>query len=85
MTHELYKLLTFLDNEALLYRLDRAPPDAVTVSLALAGERLEITVPEDADVQFIRFTGDDNIGMRLPASPSSIDGCEPKFQTETLR
>jgi hypothetical protein len=62
MTHDLYKLLTFLDEEALLYRLGRAPPDAVAVSLALDGERLEITVSEDGSIQFMRFTGDDNVG-----------------------
>jgi hypothetical protein len=67
MTHELYRLLTFLDHEALVYRLDRAPPDAVVVSLALAGERLEITVTEDAEVQFLRFTGDDDVGDASPA------------------
>jgi len=30
MTHELYKLLKYLEEEALLYRLDRALPDGVS-------------------------------------------------------
>jgi hypothetical protein len=62
MTHALYELLAFLDEEAFLYRLDRAPPDAIVISLTLQSERLEITVSEDGDIHFLRFTGDDNVG-----------------------
>jgi hypothetical protein len=62
MTHALYELLAFLDDEAFAYRLDRTPPDAITITLALQDERLEVTVFEGGDIQFLRFTGDDNIG-----------------------
>jgi len=62
MAHELYDLLRLLDDEAFLYRVDRSPPDAVTISLILSDERLEITVADDGTTHFVRFTGDDNIG-----------------------
>jgi hypothetical protein len=62
MTHALYKLLAFLDDEAFFYRLDRAPPDAILISLTLENERLEITVAEEGGIHFVRFTGDDNVG-----------------------
>jgi hypothetical protein len=55
-------LLAFLDEEAFRYRLDRAPPDAITISLSLQDERLEVTVSEDGNIHFLRFTGDDNVG-----------------------
>lgn len=60
MAHAIFKLLTLLDEEAFLYRLDRAPPDAIMISFSLGSERLEITVSDDEKMRFVRFTGDDN-------------------------
>ena len=62
MAHTLYTLLTYLDDEALLYHLERAPPDGVLIGLSFSGERLEIAVSEDGKIEFFRFTGDDNVG-----------------------
>jgi hypothetical protein len=62
MTHELYKVLSFLDEECLWYRLDRNPPDAIAITLTLHGERLEISVFEDGRVEFVRFRGDEHAG-----------------------
>lgn len=67
MTHAIYKLLTFLDDEALSYHLDRILPDAITVALAPAGERLEITVFDDGRIEVLSFVGTNNIGDRSPA------------------
>jgi len=62
VSHNFFNLLTFLDDECLLYRLDRAPPDAITITLVLSGERLEITVFENGRIEFLHFVGSDNIG-----------------------
>ena len=62
MGHELYDLLSFLDAECLWYRLDRNPPDAITITVTLEDERLEISVFEDSHIEFVRFRADAHIG-----------------------
>lgn len=67
MGHPLYKSLTFLDEEAILYRLDRGPPDGITVSVVLSDERFKVTLSDDGPTDFGRFNGDDNVGNASPA------------------
>ncbi len=61
MTHELYRLLKLLDEEHLSYRLDRYCPDAILVTVTLVGERIEISVFEDAHIEYSRFKGDESV------------------------
>jgi hypothetical protein len=61
MHHELYRLLTFLDKERLFYRLDRYQPDAVTATVTLVGERVEISVFDDGHIEYSRFLGDESV------------------------
>lgn len=67
MGHPLYKSLTYLDEEAILYHLDRGTSDGITVSLALSGERFKVTLSDDGPTDFGRFNGDDNVGNASPA------------------
>ena len=61
MVHELYQLLRLLDEEHLSYRIDRHQPDAIMVTIWLVGERIEISVFEDAHIEYSRFTGDESL------------------------
>jgi len=73
MDHELYRLLTFLDKERLFYRLDRYQPDAVTATVTLVGERLEISVFDDGHIEYSRFLGDESVEGGSEAIASLYD------------
>jgi hypothetical protein len=61
MAHELYRLLTFLDNQRLSYDLRRYRSDTVTITVSLVGERTEIDVFEDGHIEYSRFMGDESV------------------------
>ena len=60
-THGLYRLLQFLDEIRLHYRLDRHRPDTVRVTVFVVGERTEIDVFDDGHLEITRFTGDESV------------------------
>jgi hypothetical protein len=78
MRHELYKLLSFLDEECLWYRLDRNPPDAITITVTLAGERLEINVLENGRIEFVRFRGNDHAEGNLAVVARLYERLRPR-------
>jgi hypothetical protein len=57
LSHELYRLLAFLDETKLHYRIDRHRPDTVLVTVTAVGDRIEIDVFDDGHIEFCRFTG----------------------------
>ena len=61
MTHTLFRLLNLLDRHRLHYRIDRDRPDAVRLTVTVAGERLEVDVFEDGHTEYSRFTGYENV------------------------
>ena len=50
-----------LDSAHLWYRLDRCRDDTVLVTVTASGERLEIDVFEDGNVEFSRFQGSEAV------------------------
>ena len=61
MTHALFSLIQFLEEQRLWFRIDRLRPDSVMVTVTLVGERLEIDVFEDGHFEYSRFRGNEDV------------------------
>ena len=60
-THPLYHLLENLENAGIYFTLGRYHPDSITVSLTVPGERIEIYVYENGQMEVSRFKGHEGI------------------------
>lgn len=67
MSHNLYKVLSLLDQAKLHYTLGRFLPDAVTIQLTVVGARYEINVHESGEILTSGFSGDESVeeGMKF--------------------
>jgi len=61
MTHAIFELLSELDAARLYYTLSRTRPEAILVSIALVGERVEVDVFDDGHMEVSRFRGSEEI------------------------
>ncbi len=61
MAHPLFDLLTRLEAAGIPFRINRRRPDTILVSLASAGERIEIDVFADGYMEVTRFTGNEDV------------------------
>jgi hypothetical protein len=61
MTHPLFALLAELDSASIYYEIARyRDAAAVTVSLTLVGERVEVDVFDDGHMEVSRFPGSED-------------------------
>jgi hypothetical protein len=61
MNHPLYKLLADLEDASIHFTINRYRPDTILVALTLVGERVEIDVFEDGQMNVSRFPGSEDI------------------------
>ena len=61
MTHPLYELLAELEEANIHFLLARHRPEAVTVTLTLVGERVEVDVFADGHMEVARFPGSERV------------------------
>lgn len=61
MAHPLFDLLTRLEAAGIAFEISRSRPDTILVSLASAGERIEIDVFADGYMEVMRFTGNEDV------------------------
>lgn len=61
MPHPLYELLRRLEEAKIHYTLGRHRDDTVLVTLTLVGERVEVDVFEDGQMEVSRFRGSEDI------------------------
>ncbi len=61
MSHPLFDLLTELERARIHFTLGRYRDDTVLVTLTLVGERVEIDVFADGQMQVSRFKGNEDI------------------------
>lgn len=59
--HPLFQLLQALDSARIHYTLSRHRDDTVLVSMTLVGERVEVDVFEDGNMEVSRFRGSEDI------------------------
>lgn len=60
LTNRLLHLLNLLNRKKLMFRLDQQSDDAVMVSFAFVGMRVEVEVFED-HIEFSTFSGDESV------------------------
>lgn len=61
MSHELYRVIRLLEHEGVHYRLDRHRDDSILITATLVGQRIEIDVFEDGDIEYARFCGNEDV------------------------
>jgi hypothetical protein len=61
MSHQLYQLLSRLEDAKIHYTLARYRQETILVTLTLVGERVEVDVFEDGHIEVSRFSGNENI------------------------
>ena len=69
MSHPLYHLLNQLEAARIHFTVGRYRPDSVLVTLTTVGERVEVDVFADGNMEVSRFVGRENIvgGVELVA------------------
>jgi hypothetical protein len=73
MTHPLFQVLRMLDEARLWYRLERTREDTVLIMVTAVGERFEIDVFENGEVEVSRFRGNEDVESGLDVVRSIID------------
>ena len=73
MTHALFQILRMLDEARLWYRLDRVRDDAVLITVTMVGERCEIGVFENGQVEVSRFQGSEDVELGLGVVHSILE------------
>jgi len=61
LTHPLFDLLADLDAASIHYTLARDRPDTVRVNVTVVGERVEVDVFEDGQMEVARFGGSEAV------------------------
>lgn len=61
MDHPLYDLLEKLDKANIHYTLSRDRDEAISVTVSLVGERIEVDVFEDGHMEVSRFLGTEDV------------------------
>lgn len=61
MSSELFETIKALEAARLHFFIERTQPDAITLTVTLVGERMEIYVFEDDHIEISRFRGDESI------------------------
>ena len=63
INHVLYEILNKLDESRVHYRLDKQRPRAIMICIAVPGERIEMEVFDNGDIETSRFVGDESVSM----------------------
>lgn len=59
--HNLYKILTKLEEASIYYELGRYADNTITISARVVGARIEIEVFDDGEIQTSIFKGDESV------------------------
>ncbi len=73
MSHPLFDLMRKLDDQNVPFTIHRYRDDSVMVSLTLPGERVEIDVFEDGRIEYLRFSGSEEVLDDLAALDRLIE------------
>jgi hypothetical protein len=61
MSHPLFELVAALEHRGIHFTLQRRRPDTILVTMTLVGERVEVDVFEDGQMEVSRFKGNESI------------------------
>ena len=73
MSSNLFKAMKLLESKQIHFTIDRTSPFAITLTAALVGKRVEISVDEDDMVDVSIFRGDESVEVGMDAVLKAIE------------